>query len=293
MFLPLLLLAVGLPFCFRHRGFSVDKISSKLEYKESWEVEPFLQQEQESLCKQVFSQPFYYLGAGKQCYAFVSEDQHYVLKFFKMHHLMPKNWLNAFPFSLFENYRFNQVDKKKQLLDETFDSFKLAYEHLKHETGLVYIHLNKSRYLKTKVNLIDRNGKNFSIDLDSKEFVLQRKAIPLYSHLLVLTENNEDQRIHQCIRSLLKVVVARCRAGFGDRGIGVRHNYGFIDDQAVIIDCGQFVPDETLAFPHNFHREILRVTEALDLWAHKNCPELIPIIQEEAQQLMNTIDQPD
>ena len=156
---PLLLLAVGLSFCCRHRGFSVDKITSKLFYEEDWEIEPLSQKEQEFLQQDVFGQTFYYLGAGLQWYAFVSEDQKYVLKFFKMHHLMPKDWLNNFPFSLFENYRFKHVDKKKQLLEVIFNSVKFSYDHIKRETGLIYVHLNKTHLLKQKIHLIDQSGK--------------------------------------------------------------------------------------------------------------------------------------
>jgi hypothetical protein len=289
---PFAILGAGLPLCFRQRGFSVDKIASNLEYKEAWELESMPQREQENLVHEVFSQPFYYLDAGQQCYAFVSEDQKYVLKFFKMHHLLPKMWLNHFPFSLFESYRFNHVEKKQQFLEETFNSLKSAYDCLRNETGLLYIHLNKSRCLKQKVDVIGRRGERYSIDLDSKEFVLQRKADPLFPHLLGLIEKGEDQRVHQCIRSLLQTVVVRCRSKFADQGIGIRYNYGFIDDQAVIIDCGQFVPDESLIYPHNYQREILRVTSAVDQWAQHHCPDLVPIVQQEAQQWINAIQLP-
>ncbi len=286
--IPLIILTLGFPFCFRPRGFTPEKIASPLGYREMWEVEELSQSEEQVLSHEVFSQPYYYLDGGQQCYAFVSEDQRYVLKFFKMHHLLPKTWLNHFPFSLFESYRFNHVDKKIQFLEMTFNSFKLAYEQLKSETGLIYIHLNKTRHLKQQVPLIGRFGERYEIDLDSTEFVVQRKADHLFPHLLELMEKGEDQRAHQCIQSLLRVVASRCRSKFSDQGIGIRHNYGFINDQAVIIDCGQFVPDESLVYPHNYQREILRVTGAIDHWAQSQCIELIPIIQQEAQLWIQT-----
>jgi hypothetical protein len=289
VFFPLVLMGVGFAFCCRSQGFNLEKISSKLTYNELWGVPPMNQGEVSSFVRNVFSQPFYYLGAGDQCYAFQSEDGQFVLKFFKMHQLLPKDWLNDFPFSLFENYRFNNVEKRKQLIQEVFSSIKGSYEHLQEETGLLFIHLNKSRDLKTKAILFDKVGKKYQVDLDSKEFFLQKKAVKIYDHLLELMKQGEDERVHRCIRSLLQVVVARCEQGFADLDIGVRNNYGFVGDQAVIIDCGSLVLDETIRQPHHYQREILRVAEAMDHWAQTHFPELVPIIQDEAHFAINSI----
>lgn len=286
---PLLVMGIGFLFFCRSQGFNVEKISSKLTYNEAWGVPPLNPEETDCFVKNVFSQPYYYLGAGEQCYAFQSEDGQLVLKFFKMHRLLPKDWLNDFPFSLFENYRFNNVEKRKQLIHEVFSSIKAAYDHLQDETGLLFIHLNKTRNLKTKLTLYNKEGKKFLVDLDSKEFFLQKKASKVYPHLVELIKKGEDERVHLCIRSLLQLVVARCERGYTDLDIGVRNNYGFIDDQAVIIDCGSLVPDESISHPHHYQREVLRVAEAMDHWAQTHCQELSPIIQDEAHYAISAI----
>ena len=286
---PLILMGIGLIFCCRSQGFNVEKISSKLTYNEAWGVPPLNQEEASFFAENIFSQPFYYLGSGEQCYAFFSEDGNFVLKFFKMHQLLPKDWLNDFPFSLFETYRFNNVEKRKQLIQEVFSSVKASYDFLQEETALLFIHLNKTRDLKKKATLFDKDGKKFLVDLDTKEFFLQKKAVRIYDHLVQLMENGLEERVHLCIRSLLKVVITRCERGFADLDIGVRNNYGFIDDQAVIIDCGSLIPDEEIRQPHHYQREILRIAEAMDHWAQEHAPELVPIIQDEAHFAINSI----
>lgn len=80
---PLLLLGIGVPLCFEKNGFSVRKISSKEEGKGAWEPLPCSQEMLDDLCHQVFSQRYRYLGSGHQCYAFESEDEQFVIKFFK------------------------------------------------------------------------------------------------------------------------------------------------------------------------------------------------------------------
>ena len=289
VFAPLFLMGLGLFFFLRNPGFNIQKISSKLTYNEAWGIPPLNQDEAKCLVDHVFSQPFHYLGSGDQCYVFQSEDQQFVLKFFKMHHLLPQEWLNRFPFSLFDNYRFNHVEKRKQLIQEVFSSIKNSYDLLQEETGLLFIHLNKTRDLKKKATLYDREGKKYLVDLDSKEFFLQKSAFKVYDHLIALMEKREFERVHNCIRSLFEVVIARCKLGLVDLDIGVRNNYGFIDDTAIIIDCGSLVQDELIKQPHYYQREIFRIAEAMDHWAQTHYLELIPIVQDELHRVIQSI----
>lgn len=289
MLFPLIVLGIGLIFCCSSQGFNVEKISSKLPYDESWGVPPLTQDEITCFVNHVFSQPFYYLGSGGHCYAFQSEDGQYVLKFFKMHQLLPKDWLNDFPFSLLESYRFDNVEKRQQLIRRAFSSIKASYDILQEETGILFIHLNKTRELKTKTTLYDKVGKKYVVDLDSKEFFLQKKAVKIYDHLIDLMRKGKEDRVHRCIRSLLNTVVARCEQGFADLDIGVRNNYGFVGDQAIIIDCGSLVPDEAIKQPYQYQREVLRIAEAIDHWAAHHLPELVPIIQSEAQLAISSL----
>ncbi|MBI3236529.1 MAG: hypothetical protein HYZ48_02305, partial [Chlamydiales bacterium] len=263
--------------------------SSKLTYNEAWGTPPLNQEEVRCFVDHVFSQPFYYLGSGEQCYVFQSEDKQVVLKFFKMHQLLPKEWLNRFPFSLFNTYHFNHVERRKQLIREVFSSIKTSYDHLQEETGLLFIHLNKTRDLKKKATLYDKRGKKYLVDLDSKEFFLQRSAVKVYDHLVALMEEKEIDRVYSCIRSLFELVIARCKSGMADLDIGIRNNYGFIDDQAMIIDCGSLVPEELIKQPHYYQREVFRVAEAMNHWAQTHYLELVPIIQDELYDVIQSL----
>src|SRR5262245_6760863 len=93
---PLLIMAGGLAFCYRNPGFSMDKITSRLGYNRSWEVEPPSEKQREFIVQKVLPQNYYYFASGSQCYAFISEDREYILKFFKMQHLFPKNGWSQF-----------------------------------------------------------------------------------------------------------------------------------------------------------------------------------------------------
>jgi len=69
-----------------------------------------------------------------------------------------------------------KADYRRQNLFSIFRAHKLAYTEIKADTGLIYIHLNKSDHLKTQLKVVDRLGRTHHIDLDKTEFIVQEKA---------------------------------------------------------------------------------------------------------------------
>ncbi len=284
---PLLLMGGGLFFCCRSSGFSIDKITSRLTYNAVWEIEAITERQRELLVQKVFPQTYYYLAAGNQCYAFISEDRQYVLKFFKMQSLFPKGWLNSFPLSLLQHLGFKHETSNQLFSERIFASYKDAYETLRDETGLLYIHLNKTREFKSRVNLIDSKGRKYRVDLDSMEFVVQKKATKIYDHLEELLDQSKYEDLRASIRSFLQLIALRCEKGFVDHDLSIRNNFGFVDNTAIQFDCATLTRDSSMKFPMNFRKEVLEAAERLDIWARENFPEITLFIQEEAQRLIN------
>lgn len=284
---PLGILVLGLYCCSYKRGFTVDKISSKLHHNEMWETKALSLEENKRLIKEILSQTFYYYGSGNQCYSFVSQDDKYVIKFFKMHKILPKNWLMDFPFSLFEKYRLDNVEKKRDVFEMFFNSFKHAYENLREECGLIYVHLNKTRDIKTKIALIGYDGKKIWIDLDSKEFVVQLKAEKFTEYLLQLKENANEEKIRFAVKSFFEVIAKRCQMGYGDQSMGIRNNFGFVNGRAVLMDCSHLFVDISLKLPQYFQNEVLRIAENLSHWAEQFYPDLSILLEEEAQAVLD------
>jgi hypothetical protein len=284
---PLILMAGGLYFCTHQQGFSVDKITSRLSYNEAWETPSLSYEQREYLQQQVFPQTFYYLASGKHCYAFVSEDQKYVLKFFKMQNLMPKDLLQDFPSSLIDKLKNGGGVEEQLLLDRMFLSYKATYEHLRQEAGLIFIHFNKTHDLQSHVTLVDGKGKKYEINLDLFEFVVQYKAEKIYERLHSLVNGGNEEKARKALRSFFQLIALRCEKGFVDQDISIRNNYGFIGDMAVQVDCGTLLQDKSMSYPVNFRSEIMHVAERLDLWALQSHPELSLLVQEEAQRVIN------
>ena len=266
-------------------GFTADRISSNLPYNSEWEIETPSNSELIEL-RAIFSQPFTYLGNGRQCYAFVSQDQKIVLKFFRMRHFLPKNWLRHLPIPGLERFKMRKIEKRHERLKATFGSYKMAHQQLKEETGLVFIHLNKSNYLKTKLTLIDKFGRKHHVDLDQTHFILQRRADLIRDRLHTLMQSSDRDGARLAIRGLLEHVISHCQKGFIDKDSSISHNYGFVADRVIHFDVGHLLQDEEVKEPALFQREVLRVGKKLEDWIMAYYPELCEELEEEIDRLI-------
>ncbi len=284
---PFFCLMCGLYLCFQSTGFNVDKVSSKLAYNQEWEIPAPSREERDQLIHEIFPQTYYYLGSGGQCYAFISEDRQYVLKFFKMQNLSSAGGMRSFPFNLMDRLRSRSRHDNQLLFERVFASYLDAYSSLKAETGLLYVHLNKTTDLKAKVALIGVDGKKHLIDLDATEFVVQRRAEKIFDRLSALKGYEHGEEAKQLIRSFFQLIASRAQKGFTDPKLSIRNNFGFVGTQAVQFDCGTLARDSSMKYPYNFRKEILFVAERFDEWAQSNMPEMSMLIQQEAQAVIN------
>lgn len=245
----MILLVCGLWYCRDKGHFCLRKITASLPYQAAWEVAP------PALPEDVLSQTYSYIKGGTQSFAFQSEDQKYVLKFFKMKHLLPQTWLNYLPIPrLLDHYRYRKVDKHLACLHLAFGGYKLAYDHLKEETALIAVHLNETKNLYPEITVIDHKGKKHKIPLDKVPFVIQKKVEPISIRMLDKTKQA------QTCEAVLKLVTTRCEKGFGDIDGEIRRNYGFIGDTAVQFDVGRLFYDDSLKKPERMADELEHVS---------------------------------
>ncbi len=267
LFSFLIFLAIALNHFSKNPGFTVDKISSNFSYEKNWEITDL---PDVGSLNEIFSQAFTYVGNGAQCYAFASEDKKHILKLFKMNHLTSRkylNWINS--------YRIKN-EKRDQNLQETFSSFKTAYEDFKEASGLVFIHLNRTNQMNKKLTLIDKEKNKWVIDLDSTVFVLQERADLIYSHLVPLLEAGLYKQAQSSIDAVLSIIAARCKKGFTDSDEGVSHNYGFVGDLAIQIDVGRLIKNTG---PQDLS-QVQKTEKKIYSWLETYHPDLFAKFQE-------------
>lgn len=226
----------------RPKHFSLNAISASIPFHPEWETRE-LRLEEMSEVDKALSQPYLYLGGGGQCFCFESSDHKYVIKFFKQKAFDPPAWMesNAVPF-LVHWLRERKIAKGEVKRSRVFDAFRQSFETLQQETGLLYVHLNKTDHLKKTVHFTDVEGKEHALDVDNLEFVVQRKG-QMATELLDICMHNQDiAGAERAIDQLLALQLTFHRKGYRNRDPNFRGNYGFLDGRAFAIDIGRITP---------------------------------------------------
>ena len=278
------------------RGFCLQRIlDHDLPSQTTWQTAPLEARELQEISA-LLDQPYYLLGSGGECFAFVSQDHKFVIKFYKLnlgrfmylrHGLMKvdhredagtisNHWLTQVPLPpILDIARKRILGMREHRLKRLFNSTMLAYENLREETALLYAHLNQTEHFNKPLILIDSMGIRHQIDPNTTKFVVQRKAEPLLDRLQHLMQEGKIEKAKISIDSFLDLIVQRCKKGFADRDIYMR-NFGFVADKAMEIDIGPFVKDSQMQGNNNIKKELFFASSELRNYLSKNAyPELL------------------
>lgn len=225
--------------------------------------------------RDLFSQPFYYLGKGAQSFVFESADKSAVLKFYRFpSHLRRFPWLHHPWGYLFSRKRQHIKAYNLRRLELSFHSFFLATDPLQHETEVLYTHLHPTSHLHQKVKLIDRLGSTYHVPLDSVMFIVQKKGAPFLSVFKQELFQGNLKKCQAMIDSLIDLIRKRCHYQITDLDNMDHDNYGWLEDRAIHLDIGRFQEKETLNDPSQIREEIVRVTSPLTDYLLQTSPEL-------------------
>jgi hypothetical protein len=238
-------------FCKKQTGsFTLARITSDIPFHPEWAIDT----PDEEQVKKILSQSYRFLGKGAQSFVFASADDKWVIKFFRHHHL-----------------------KKNSKLAKDFGSYKLAYEKLRTETGLVYLHLNKTDHLNQTLDLIDNIGIHHPIDLDRYEFLIQKKASLAYPALQQWITEGKIKEAKQALTALVQLLKTRSEKGIYDKDPDLNTNFGFIGTEPIQFDIGRFKLRQGPADPE----ELMRITDNLHQWLMQKEPVLDEHLKEE------------
>ncbi len=220
----------------------------------------------------LLEQPFSFLGEGAQCYVFGSRDGKHVIKLFKARHFKPqKKWLSEGPlFSgfIFSSKKKNSEQKWARKFQESCERYALAYDQLREETALEFLHLEKSATsLPVKFQTA---GKTYTLDLADLPFILQKKGELVPDTLSRLVEQGSKEEANEKLLHLRELLIERAKKGITDPRQCFSVNFGFIGKKPIQFDVGKITHDPNL----DTGAEITRVTSNLDLWVKNHFPEL-------------------
>lgn len=265
---------------WKTKGFRVHKMISYLEFDPRWEIAPLSIEERKEISK-ILDHPFRFLGSGQQFYVFESQDGQTVIKFIKHNHRRPISWINRIELPFFDEWRQTLIQKREKNLYDLMYSCTLAYNHLKEETGLIYAHLNKTDEWNKKVTLIDSIGVAHVVDLDSTEFLLQKRATLFCK---TVTENIDQGK--EYIDAFLELISSHCRKGIANLDLVINRNLGVHEERVVAIDFGSLFENPRLKTKHGFKRELFFEALPAREWIQADHPELLEYFDEQLQTLL-------
>lgn len=269
-------------------GFMVSNISSDFAFQPQWEVRP-LSEEEKLEVDRALKQPYSYLGKGCQSYVFGSQDGLYVIKFFKYQRYRIQPWLNSFPpLPAIAQYKEEKREKKWKKLNGFVQSWKIAFENLKEESGLIFVHLNKTDHLKQQMTLYDKMGLQHLVDLDQMEFCIQRRADMLCDTLLRYKEKEDLTAAQNVIDQLLSMLLSEYARGLADNDHALMQNTGVAQGEPVHIDVGQFVLNEAVKEPAVFQQELFTKTYKFKAWLREHYPDLEEYLELQLRQIMGS-----
>jgi len=261
-----------LPVCAKRwtQGFRIAKIQLDLPFHPEWEVAKI------DHLDQILSQPYSYLSKGAQCYVFVSQDGQYVLKLFRFDpHLNP---LRSFFRTVFKKKKIRTPFEAKVL--RVFNACKLAFEMAPEETGLIYIHLNPTSDKLPPLLCKDPIGRSCRIPLESARFALQKRAQPFRKTFLDAIKSGDPAQVETRIDEFLALLRSRTGKGIGNSDPNLSRNFGFLEDQAVEFDFGNYSYSPAMLQPASQRREIEHYANRLRRWLKRTAPEWIPYLDE-------------
>jgi hypothetical protein len=267
------------------KSFSSRFLYTCLPNNPKWDIPPPSQEEREEL-RALCTQKFYYLGKGAHCYAFLSADRNYVIKFHRYaSHMRIFPWLTH-PFSYQFNERRKKIKKHNfEILDYNLSNYKTSFEDLKEESGLLFVHINKTDYLKQSVTIVDKIQGEHVIPLDQTTFVVQRCAELPYDALNRYSALHDLDGAKRVVSQIIHLIVDCCNKGYVDQDPVLHKNYGVLASRAIHIDIGDLVHDETFKERSLQADYVSQITDCLRQRLERDYPELVTHYHQEIEKL--------
>jgi hypothetical protein len=272
------------------RLFCPALIESRIPHRKDWEVK--LTPDHDSFFYTVSQQPLSWLGRGMQVVVFETQDQKYVVKFFQMTRLKEPA-VHGFMKNLVMKETKEHKENRTSHREEIFKSSKICFEELQEETGIVYVHLNRTQNKLFGIKLIDKFGQSHRIRGDNSSFVVQKRCSFLIPTITKLMDSGQVEIAKKRVDQIFDLLVSVAKKGFvdGDDALIRNNNMGFSDDRAIYIDTGHLVRAENLDVCERMRYEFQVRLDPLQKWLNVSYPELGEYYQQRKVVLLNLLAQ--
>ncbi|MGR3952233.1 MAG: hypothetical protein QRY74_05000 [Chlamydia sp.] len=227
-----------------------------------------------------------WLGKGAQALVFETQDEKYVVKFFQVGNIREES-LGFFK----QLYGSERQQRRKNQRHEMFSSSKVCFENLQEETGIIYVHLNKTEDKIKGVKLVDKFGQSHRIRGDDACFVVQKKAKYIIPTLTSLMDQGALLEAHKRVDQIFQLLLNVTKKGYvdGDDAVIRNNNLGFLENSAIYIDTGHIVEDQEVNIRDRMEYEFTNRLKPLEDWLVIQYPELSKYYNMRRDEIMNAL----
>lgn len=258
------------------KGFRLHEILSDIPNDPRWDV-PAPQNAKEVTSR--LNQTFKYLGSGKQCHAFLGEDGKTVLKLFRHNDLSFLKIVNHFP-QAFHQWYWNRIETRYDPV-YCLESSKIAYEKLQNQTGIFFLHINKTQDQFGPVILKDNIGVSHQVNLDSTEFLVQEYCELAVSRIEDQMKSGNLSAAASSVKAIFQAIEEWSKLGVHIDNPALRRNIGFSGDQVIMLDAGSLTLAEENKEEARIKKHIQKTMHGLGRWIRKKHPDLYPYFREQ------------
>jgi len=266
--LILFCMSVGKGLYFLKDGFNFRRIHClDKQVAEDWEEEADL----------ALAQTYSYIGRGRQCFAFASADDRYVLKLPRTDIYKTPFWVRALPV---KSYRERLAANHLKLEQFIRSSFEISFGQLQNQTGLIAVHFGQSTSKGKTLTLMDKLGCKHRLSLEKTCFVLQYKRPILMQAFSRALENGDKKEAKRILDAWVDVVEERARKGILNRDRSFLRNYGFDGERAYQIDVGSFFCDPELKIADAYQKSIRDSVDPVQEWLVQKDLEMLAYLDQ-------------
>lgn len=265
------------------KKFTASQFVNKFDYNPEWDVR--CPPETIQFVNMITQQPFYYLARGFQATAFLSQDGDYVIKFFHQSRLREKSFSDDPIGYMFRNNNEERIADR----DEIFLSSKMCYEEFPEESGIIYVHLNRTENTIKGIKLFDSIGQQYRFQGDETSFIVQKRAKYVLPVLKELMLEGKVEEAHARIDQIIDLLLSLAKKGFvdGDVALMRNNNIGFVEDRAIYIDTGHIVKEPNLNVNERMRFEFdVRLRPLYD-WLKIRYPELADYFTKRQEEIVS------
>lgn len=236
-------------------------------------------------------QPFYWLGKGLQCCAFLSQDGEYVLKFFYQNRLQEKSFTEEPVKYLFSKKFRNKTGSASKEREEVFSSSKLSFEEFAEESGIIYVHLNPTVGILKGIRVFDDKNQQHRVKPDVTSFIIQKKADYVAPTIVNLMNNGKVEEAKKRLNQIIDLLLTMTKKGFidADNALIRNNNIGFTKTRAIYIDTGRITKESNVDVYKRMQYEFDTRLVPLEDWLKIGYPDLATFWQQRKQAVLASL----